>query len=185
MKLLEEKVLFGAGPETHGLGVVQKTYEGGATVEQYTLPEMAMIAGFTCGGEVIVVQRNHPALGRSRQLPSMTFKPEDSRNRLRAAAREFSSMTGYRPGKIRLITRLLENTGRSERTCRHYVATACTPIEGFEQERRDILGVVLLDPLEFRGQHRKGFRRSRGRPHRVLNTFVVLELALEELGLIK
>lgn len=183
--LSREEVPFAPPSEnTFGLSIVKEVWEterGQRAYWKYSLPNTVQIFGVTAAGEVIAVSEFQPGVGADYlHLPGETM--EQGETPLPAAVRGLLEETGYAAGSAKLLSSILENSGRSDRLVHIVLATACKKSER-EGERE--IKVVLLRPGEFWNRLLQYFASNPDCKHGGGNTLKAAALAFQELGFLR
>lgn len=168
---------------TYGLEIwkeVWKTKRGEETYWKYSLPDGVQIFALTTGGKVIAISEWQPSVGADYlHLPGETM--EKGETPLEAAVRGLREETGYEAGQTKLLSSILENSGKSDRLGYVVLMTNCKKTE---QEGEAEIKTVLLSPSEFWNCLMQYFAMNPESKHGGGNTLKATVLALNQLGLI-
>lgn len=179
--LLREEVPFALSNEnTFGLSIVKEVWEteqGEETYWKYSLPNTVQIFGVTAEGQVIAISEFQPGVGADYlHLPGETM--EKGETPLAAAARGLLEETGYEAGPVKLLSSILENSGRSDRLVHIVLITNC---KKGELEGEKGIKTVLLPPGEFWDRLMQYFAMNPDRKHGGGNTLKATALAFRKL----
>jgi ADP-ribose pyrophosphatase YjhB (NUDIX family) len=169
---------------TFGLEIVRESWETGNEKRvywKYALPDAVQIFALTTKKKVIAISEFQPGVGTDYvHLPGETM--EEGESPLQTADRGLLEETGYHAGSMKLMSSILENSGRSDRLIHMVLAFDCYQTEnGGEQG----ISTTLLDPQDFWEQLMEYFSKNPEGRHGGGNTLKVAVLALHELQLLK
>ena len=144
----EEAPFAPLSEKTFGLSIVKEvweTEEGEKTYWKYSLPNTVQIFGVTTKGQIIAISEFQPGVGTEYiHLPGETM--EQGETPIEAAIRGLLEETGYKADSTKLLSSILENSGRSDRLVYIVLALNC---EKIERETEKGIKTVLLSPNEF------------------------------------
>lgn len=179
-----EKVPFAPGENTYGLEIIKEVWENDDGSQEirwkYSIPNMVQIFGLTVEGNVIAIKEFQPGVGTDYlHLPGGIMEGEETPPQ--AGVRELLEETGYKAGSIKLLSSVLENSGKSDRTIYLMMALNCVKVSGGEKE----IKTILLRPVEFWQRLMQYFFFDPLAKHGGGNSLKAAALACQDLGLIK
>ena len=165
---------------TFSLSIVKEVWEtdrGEKTYWKYSLPNTVQIFALTTEGQIIAISEFQPGVGADYlHLPGETM--EQGETSLEAAVRGLLEETGYKAGSAKLLSSILENSGRSDRLVHIVLITECSKTES-EGEKE--IKVVLLSPNEFWNRLMQYFVTNPDYKHGGGNTLKAATLAFSQL----
>ena len=172
-----------AGENTFGLSIVKEVWETERerkTYWKYSLPDTVQIFGITVEGYIIAISEFQPGVGADYlHLPGETM--EQGEAPLEAATRGLLEETGYEAGQAKLLSSILENSGRSDRLVHVVLITDC---KKSEREGEKGIKTVLIPPSEFWNRLMQYFATNPDHKHGGGNTLKAMVLAFNQLDLI-
>src|SRR3989339_291921 len=183
--LSREEVPFGPPQHTFGLRIVKEVWydeNGVREYWKYSLPDAVQIFGLTTEGLVVAISEFQPGVGVDYlHLPGETM--EWGETPLKAAVRGLFEETGYlaETESVKLLSTILENSGRSDRLVHILLATNC---KKSEHQGEKGIKTVLLSPSEFWNRLMQYFVTSPDHKHGGGNSLKATALAFSELGLL-
>lgn len=168
---------------TFGLSIVKEIWEteqGKKTYWKYSLPNTVQIFALTTEGQIIAISEFQPGVGSDYlHMPGETL--EEGETPLEAATRGLLEETGYEAGSAKLLTSVLENSGRSDRLVHIVLIKDC---KRGEQEGEKGIKIVLFPPSEFWNHLMQYYTTNPDHKHGGGNTLKATVLAFSQLGLI-
>ncbi|OFZ54711.1 MAG: hypothetical protein A3D92_04370 [Bacteroidetes bacterium RIFCSPHIGHO2_02_FULL_44_7] len=183
--LSREEVPFAeAGENTFGLAIVKEVWEMDRrekTYWKYSLPNTVQIFALTTEGQIIAISEFQPGVGADYlHLPGETM--EQGETPLEAATRGLVEETGYEAGPLKLLSSILENSGRSDRLVHIVLITDC---KKSKEEAEKGIKTVLLPPSEFWNRLMQYFGTNPDCKNGGGNTLKATTLAFQALDLLR
>lgn len=143
---------------------------------KYHLPDAILVVAFDKEGQLLVIDEFQPL----KAVHSLHFvggmidgdeKPEV------AARRELLEETGYKAGRMELLSRIAENTGFSDRTIWYFLATDCEKV----QDPEEGVEVTTVEIAQFSEDLMRYFDKDVSETHGRAGTLKGFVLALNRL----
>lgn len=144
---------------------------------KYHLPDAVVIVAFDESGRLIVIDEFQPL----KAVSSLKFAGgmiDDEEAPTDTAKRELLEETGFSAGSLKLLARIAENTGFSDRTMWYFLATDCRQ----QQNPEEGVTVKTINPKEFWYDLMNYFDQDVEKAHGRAGTLKGLTLALYSLG---
>lgn len=169
---------------TFGLSIVKEVWatdRGEKTYWKYSLPNTVQLFPITTEGKIVAISEFQPGVGTDYiHLPGETM--EEGEQPIKTARRGLQEEVGYEAGSLRLLTSILENSGRSDRLIHFVLALDCKKIN---QENEEGIQTILLEPKDFWDRLMQYLLTNPESRHGGANTLKITTLAFRELGFLQ
>lgn len=184
-KLISRQEIPFAQPSenTYGLKIVKEVWQtdrGEKIYWKYSLPNTVQIFACTTNGKIIAISEFQPGVGADYvHLPGETM--EEGESPVETARRGLLEETGYEAGLVKVLSSILENSGRSDRLVHIVMALDC--VESNQAAEAGI-DTILLDAKDLWGRLMQFFSTNPESKHGGANTLKAAALGLHEFGLL-
>lgn len=167
---------------TYGLEIQKEVWQMDDGAEKiywkYALPNSVQIFALTTKLEIIAVSEFQPSVGTD-YLHLVGETMEKGETPFETAMRGLREETGFRAGKMELMSSIFENSGRSNRLIHMILATKCVKVA---TSKEDGIQVRLMDRGQFWKTLMDYFFSDNIHKHGGGNTLKATTLAFQKLG---